>query len=172
MSALVTRIRYALRSARRQRLRTVALVAGVALTTALAAAIACIDLGVRDATTTRAGETRLIVYRENRTQLWRKKRDEELTAADKNMIFKYTLAVVLGRNFNIRSPAIKKALQRLAFFTDLLGDPKMQEYTQPVEQNAELKFKYENGMFQKTRPGMVVEPEVSVAPPPLPVLIK
>lgn len=113
-----------------------------------------------------------IVYRENRTQLWRKKRDEELAAADKNMVFKYTLAVVLGRNFNIRSPAIKKALQRLAFFTDLLGDPKMQEYTGPVEQNAELKFKYENGMFQKTRPGMVVEPEVSVAPPPLPVLIK
>lgn len=66
MNAILSRIRYALRSARRQRLRTVALVAGVALTTALAAAIACIDLGVRDATTTRAGETRLIVYRENR----------------------------------------------------------------------------------------------------------
>ena len=66
MSALSARIRYALRSARRQRLRTVALVAGVALTTALAAAIACIDLGVRDATTSRAGETRLVVYRENR----------------------------------------------------------------------------------------------------------
>jgi outer membrane protein assembly factor BamD (BamD/ComL family) len=113
-----------------------------------------------------------MIYRENRTQLWRKKRDEELTAADKNMIVKYTLAVVLARKFNIRSPAIKKALQRLAFFTDLLGDPKMQEYTDPVEKNPDLGFKYENGMFQKTRPGMVVEPEVSVAPPPLPVLVK
>ncbi|MBU6209838.1 MAG: FtsX-like permease family protein [Planctomycetes bacterium] len=66
MNAILSRIRYALRSARRQRMRTVALVAGVALTTALAAAIACIDLGVRDATTTRAGETKLVVYRENR----------------------------------------------------------------------------------------------------------
>lgn len=117
-------------------------------------------------------EEKAILFRESITQAWRKKRDEELAAADKNMTYKYTLAVVLARNFNIRSLAIKKALQRLAFFTDLLGDPKMQEYTQPVEQNAELKFKYEPGMFQKTRPGMVVEPEVSVAPPPLPVLVK
>ncbi|MDW8249855.1 MAG: tetratricopeptide repeat protein [Myxococcales bacterium] len=113
-----------------------------------------------------------MIYRENRTQLWRKKRDEELTAADKTMIVKYTLAVVLARKFNIRSPAIKKALQRLAFFTDVLGDPKMQEYTEPMEKNADLNFKYENGMFQKTRPGMVVEPEVSVVPPPLPALVK
>lgn len=113
-----------------------------------------------------------MVLRESVTQAWRKKRDEELKAADQNMVFKYTLATVLARNYNIRSPAIKKALQRLAFFTDLLGDPKMQEYTAPVEKNEELKFKYESGMFQKTRPGMVAEPEVSVAPPPLPVLVK
>lgn len=113
-----------------------------------------------------------LVYRENKTQLWRKKRDEELKAADQNMVYKYTLAVVLARNFNIRSPAVKKALQRLAFFTDLLGDPKMQEYTAAVEKDEALKFKYENGMFQRTRPGMVVEPEVSVTPPPLPALVK
>ena len=37
------------------------------------------------------------------------------------MIYKYTLVVVLGRNYSICSPAIKKALQRLAFFTDLFG---------------------------------------------------
>ena len=113
-----------------------------------------------------------MVMRETITQAWRKKRDEELKAADQNMVYKYTLATVLARNFNVRSPAVKKALQRLAFFTDLLGDPKMAEYTAPVEKNEELKFHYEPGMFQKTRPGMVVEPEVSVAPPPLPALVK
>jgi hypothetical protein len=112
------------------------------------------------------------LLRESRTQAWRKKRDTELAAADSNMIFKYTVAVVLGRNYNIRSPTVKKALQRLAFFTDMLGDAKMAEYTGPVEKNESLKFKYEPGMFQKTRPGMVVEPEISVAPPPLPVLVK
>lgn len=66
MSAASARIRYALRSARRQRMRTLTLILGVAITTALAAAIVCIDRGVKDATTTRAGETRLVVYRENR----------------------------------------------------------------------------------------------------------
>ncbi len=65
-STTMSAVRYALRSARRQRWRTLALIVGVAATTLLSATIACIDRGVVDATTTRAGETKLIVYRENR----------------------------------------------------------------------------------------------------------
>lgn len=112
------------------------------------------------------------LFRDNRTQLWRKKRDEELTVADSNMVAKYALAVALARKYNVRSPAVKMAMQRLAFFTDLLGDAKMAEYVAPIEKNADLGFKYEEGMFQKTRPGMVVEPELTPLPAPLPVNVK
>jgi tetratricopeptide (TPR) repeat protein len=112
------------------------------------------------------------LFRDNRTQLWRKKRDEELKANDSNMVGKYALAVALARKYNVRSPAVKKAMQRLAYFTDLLGDAKMAEYTAPIAKDPNLGFTYQEGMFQKTRPGMVVEPELNALPAPLPAAVK
>lgn len=105
--------------------------------------------------------------RSQRTQLWRTKRDQELTSADTIMIQRYTSAVTIARKYNIRSTAVNKALQRLAFFTDVLGDEKLRQFSAGVEG-----FTYSDGMFQKTRPGMVVEPEVSPQPIPLPVMIQ
>jgi tetratricopeptide (TPR) repeat protein len=105
--------------------------------------------------------------RSQRTVLWRTKRDQELTSADTIMIQRYTSAVTIARKYNIRSTAVNKALQRLAFFTDVLGDEKLRQYSAGVEG-----FTYTDAMFQKTRPGMVVEPEVSPQPMPLPVVLQ
>jgi hypothetical protein len=105
--------------------------------------------------------------RDKRVNDWRTKRDQELTSADTIMVQRYTAAVTVARKFNVRSTAVNKALQRLAFFTDVLGDAKMRQFSTGVEG-----FTYTDGMWQKTRPGMVVEPEVGIQPGPLPVVAR
>ena len=49
----------------------------------------------------------------------------------------------------------------------MLGDEKMRQYTNGIEG-----FTYTDGMFQKSRPGMVVEPDVPPLPAPLPVVVQ
>ena len=105
--------------------------------------------------------------RDQRTQLWRTKRDQELASADQVAVQRYTSSVVIARKYSVRSTAVNKALQRLAFFTDVLGDDKMRTYSSGIEG-----FTYTEGMWQKTRPGMVVEPEQIVLPAPMPVLVQ
>jgi tetratricopeptide (TPR) repeat protein len=105
--------------------------------------------------------------RDQRTQLWRQKRDQELTSADTIMVQRYVQAVAIARRYRIRSAAVNRALQRLAFFTDVLGDAKMRQYSAGIEG-----FTYEDGMFQKTRPGMVVEPQVPPLPGPAPAVLR
>ena len=55
-------------------------------------------------------------FRDKRTQLWRQKRDQELTSADTIMIQRYVNAITIAKKFNVRTGAVNKALQRLAFF--------------------------------------------------------
>ncbi|PIE05543.1 MAG: hypothetical protein CSA75_04200, partial [Sorangium cellulosum] len=71
-------------------------------------------------------------FRTNRRMVWRKTRDRELTDADKIMVKRYVESVALGRKYNISNPAIDRAVERLAFFTDVLGDAKLREYSQGV----------------------------------------
>jgi tetratricopeptide (TPR) repeat protein len=105
--------------------------------------------------------------RDKRNQDWRQIRDKELTSADNIAVRDYSTSVAIARKFNVRSAAVNKALQRLAFFTDVLGDEKMRQYSNGIEN-----FTYSDGMFQKSRPGMVVEPDVPSLPAPLPVVVK
>lgn len=106
-------------------------------------------------------------FRDKRTQLWRQKRDQELTSADTIMVQRYVTAITIAKKFNVRTGAVNKALQRLAFFTDVIGDAKMGQYSQGIEG-----FTYQEGMFQKARPGLTVEPDVSIQPGPIPVVIQ
>jgi tetratricopeptide repeat protein len=105
--------------------------------------------------------------RDQRTQLWRQKRDQELATADTIMVQRYVQAVAIARRYRVRSAAVSRALSRLAFFTDVLGDAKMRQYSTGIEG-----FTYEDGTFQKTRPGMVVEPQVPPLPGPAPVGVR
>ena len=104
-------------------------------------------------------------FRQNRQMVWRQTRDRELADADKIMVLRYTEAVALGRKYNISNPAIDRAVERLAFFTDVLGDEKLREYSQGV-----AGFTYTEKMFLRSRPGIINQPEVDPVPNPLPVV--
>jgi hypothetical protein len=104
-------------------------------------------------------------FRETRQKIWRDTRDKELTDADKVMVQRYVEAVALGRRYNISNPAIDRAVERLAFFTDVLGDAKLREYSQGVKD-----FAYEDRVFLRSRPGIIKQPDVDPVPNPLPVV--
>ena len=57
------------------------------------------------------------------------------------------------------------AIRRLAFFTDVIGEAKMKQFSSKVKD-----LNYTEGMFLKMRPGQVTRPEAEGMPRPLPVL--
>jgi len=104
-------------------------------------------------------------YEQKRRELWRTTRDTELASADQIMINRYVQAVFYSRKFNVSNPAVDKAIQRLAFATDILGDDKIRQYSSSVKD-----FTYTDGMFLRARPGITVEADPKPLPMPLPVV--
>jgi len=104
-------------------------------------------------------------YEQKRRELWRTTRDQELASADQIMINRYVQAVYYSRKFNVSNPAVDKAIQRLAFATDILGDEKIRQYASSVKD-----FTYQDGMFLRSRPGITVEADPQPLPMPLPVV--
>ncbi len=98
-------------------------------------------------------------------QQWRATRDKELDSADNVMVNRYATAVMLARRYNISNPEIARAIRRLAFFTDVIGEAKMGQYASGVKD-----LNYTPGMFPKMRPGLVTSPKPEAMPHPLPVL--
>jgi outer membrane protein assembly factor BamD (BamD/ComL family) len=98
---------------------------------------------------------------------WREARDRELDSADQVMVDRYGNAISLARRYNISNPAVARATARLAFFTDVIGEAKLQQYTARVPS-----LEYNPGLFLRLRPGLVTSPKaegmVPPAPPPLP----
>jgi hypothetical protein len=100
-------------------------------------------------------------------QAWRKKRDSELDSADRIVVDRYATSVVLARRFNVSNPSVTRAIRRLAFLTDVVGEAKIQGYTTGVKD-----LNYTPGMFQRMRPGVIVAPDVEGMPAPLPVMVQ
>lgn len=98
-------------------------------------------------------------------EAWRTKRDQELDSADRILVDRYANAVVLARRYNVSNPAITRAIRRLAFVTDVVGEAKMSSYAASVKD-----LNYTPGMFQRMRPGLVTAPKPEGTPKPLPVL--
>ncbi|HEY6558685.1 MAG TPA: hypothetical protein VI072_15485 [Polyangiaceae bacterium] len=98
-------------------------------------------------------------------QAWRDRREQEINSADNVMVDRYATAVVLARRYNVSSGGVTRALRRLAFFTDIIGEAKMKQYTANVKD-----LNYTEGMFTKMRPGQVTAPPPQGTPPPLPVV--
>lgn len=95
---------------------------------------------------------------------WQQSRDRELEGADQVMVDRYGRAITMARRYNVSNPAIVRAIQRLAFFTDVIGEAKLSNYTQPIGE-----LNYTPGMFLRIRPGLVSAPEAAGAmPPPAP----
>lgn len=104
-------------------------------------------------------------FRQNRNEAWRTARDKELQAADTVMVRRYLESVALARKYNLSNPAVDRAVERLAFFTEVLGDEKLREYAGSIEG-----FTYTDRMFLSTRPGITRQPVVEPLPRPLPVV--
>ena len=96
---------------------------------------------------------------------WRKARDQELDSADRILVDRYSTSVVLARRYNVSSPAITRAIRRLAFVSDVVGEAKMSGFAGGVKD-----LNYAPGMFQRMRPGLVTTPKPDGMPEPLPVL--
>jgi outer membrane protein assembly factor BamD (BamD/ComL family) len=99
-------------------------------------------------------------------QAWRTKRDQELDSADKIMIDRYATSIVLAKRYNVSNPAVVRAIRRLAFATDVIGEAKMKQFTAGVKD-----LNYTEGMFQRMRPGQVSTPAPVGMPEPLPVAV-
>ncbi len=94
---------------------------------------------------------------------WREARDRELDSADQVMVDRYGNAITLARRYNVSNPAVVRAIQRLAFFTDVIGEAKLQQYTGRVQS-----LEYSPGLFFRLRPGLVTAPKPEGMPPPAP----
>lgn len=105
-----------------------------------------------------------------RTQIreaWNKKRDEELDSADRIVVDRYAVSVMLGQRYNLSHESITRSIRRLAFLTEVTGEAKMAEYTSG---NKDLNYK--PGMFQRIRPGVIEAPPVDALPRPSPPGVK
>ncbi|MEY2935343.1 MAG: hypothetical protein RL033_6092 [Pseudomonadota bacterium] len=94
---------------------------------------------------------------------WRDARDRELDSADQVMVDRYGNAISLARRYNVSNPAVQRATARLAFFTDVIGEAKLQQYTSRVPS-----LEYSPGLFFRLRPGLVTSPKAEGMVPPAP----
>ncbi|MBM4362692.1 MAG: hypothetical protein FJ104_08425, partial [Deltaproteobacteria bacterium] len=103
--------------------------------------------------------------RTNVQNAWRDKREQELNSADQILVDRYGNALMLARRYNVTSPSIQKAIQRLAFFTEVIGEAKLTQFTAGVKD-----LNYTEGMFLRIRPGVVAAPDPDGTAAPLPAL--
>jgi len=104
-----------------------------------------------------------------RREAWVNGRKQWLVGADKAMIRFYTEAVVWARAYKVRNDAVDRAIRRLAFFTDILGNEKMKDYSQGVvDPDTKQPFVYQDDSFLKSRPGLSPPLAPNGLPAPLP----
>ena len=99
--------------------------------------------------------------RQKVTEAWRSARERELNGADKAMIKFYARASRLAKRYNVRNAAVDRAIRRLAFFTDILGDAKMSAYTKGVQG-----LDYREGLFLRRDRGSSRRRSSQPLPPP------
>jgi tetratricopeptide (TPR) repeat protein len=104
---------------------------------------------------------------------WRSKKERELGGSDLLMVKRYASAVSIARRYNVKNTQTQKAIGRLAYFTDIIGDAKMREYvtqtTDPVDPTGAQKLTYKDGQYVQTRPGVTAVPPPNGGESPLPV---
>lgn len=109
--------------------------------------------------------------RQKRREDWRSSRERALNDADQAMVKFYAEAVVWAKAYKVSNSAVDFAIQRLAFFTDIIGDAKLREWTQGiVDPESQKPFEYRDGLFLRTRPGMTPPLLPDGLPAPLPVV--
>jgi tetratricopeptide (TPR) repeat protein len=104
---------------------------------------------------------------------WRTKKARELGDADENMVKRYAQAVAYARKYNVRNPTVTLAIERLAYFTDIIGNDKMREYVtrtkDPTDLSGGTMLTYVNDQYLQSRPGISVTPPIVGEGSPAPV---
>ncbi len=118
--------------------------------------------------------TKYEVFTANRRTKWREDRDKNLEGADKPMVSGYGQAIIWAREWKVGTREVDAAVGRLAFYTDILGDEKLREYTGILtvqsKDNPETRepFVYADGMFLRMRRGLTADMPTTVLTSPLP----
>jgi outer membrane protein assembly factor BamD (BamD/ComL family) len=110
------------------------------------------------------------LIRQTRREAWRAAREVSLNDADQAMIKFYVEAVIYAKAWKVRNSAVDYAIKRLAFFTDIIGEAKMRQFTQAIEDPEKHPFQYTEGLFLRTRPGATPPLTADALPIPLPVV--
>jgi hypothetical protein len=105
--------------------------------------------------------------RVNANKAWRDKKEQELGSADSIVVERYATSVVLAKRYNVSNPQVIRAIRRLAFLTDVIGEAKMKQYTSGVKD-----LNYTEGMFPRMRPGISSAPPGKGTPAPLPAFVQ
>jgi tetratricopeptide (TPR) repeat protein len=93
---------------------------------------------------------------------WRERKQRELDGADALMIDRYAIAVATARKYNVKTEWTTRALSRLAYYSDLLGDAKIHAYVTAAQ------LPYEPAMYVRTQPGVASPPPALSPASPLP----
>jgi hypothetical protein len=82
------------------------------------------------------------------------------------------MAVAYARKFNIRNAFVANAINRLAYYTDVIGDAKMRDYVtatiDPTDSSKQAHLTYTDGMFVQQRPGLAAIPPADANEQPTP----
>ena len=91
---------------------------------------------------------------------WRAKKESELAGSDTAMVRRYAGAVALARKYNVRNDAVQHAIEKLAYYTDIIGEAKMREYvtSTPDPTDGTKKLTYTDGQYVQSRPGLTSTP--------------
>jgi hypothetical protein len=75
---------------------------------------------------------------------WRRKRNEAIAKADRIMIGRYATAYYISQRYQTSVTSVARAVRRLSYFSDVLGNARMRDYTKTVQH-----FTYVDDMFKK-----------------------
>ncbi len=102
---------------------------------------------------------------------WRQTRTNDLDKVDKVMVRAYTEAILLAKHWKVNSSATDRAVGRLAFFTDIIGDQKLRQHTDGLQDpGTQSPFVYQDKMFLRMRRGQGTEVTPGINPAPLPAI--
>ncbi len=112
-------------------------------------------------------------FRAKRRMKWRETRSKYLGDADRAMVAGYAEAILWARAWKVKVAAADQAIRRLAFFTKILGDAKLREYSSSlIDPSTKENFSYTDGYFLRMRRGMIKDDKPQVLPAPLPVMVQ
>jgi tetratricopeptide (TPR) repeat protein len=114
------------------------------------------------------------VVRKTLAKKWLDAREGYVHDMELRLTQRYAAGYLRGKKFGVKDAIVVKAVQRLAYYTDLLTDLKLREYLTPKAGTPELKewqsaypepFNYVDQMFKQARPGAQSSPAPTVDTP-------